>query len=157
MSTINGINTKGVPWGTKWANICWVWFSHPNTINVIQRGNDKDKVITICLDLVNTYGSNPKKLLNTINLNKLTNNIEVPTWEGVRSALNSLWRVWIIFLHRRDHREGEAQYKYGINIKPNKVDIQFIERLKILDEGSKIENRFAIIFKISEKYAEIVK
>ena len=111
ISTINGIRTKGVPWGTKWANICWVWFSHPNTINVIHRGSDNDKVITICLDLVNTYGRRPKKLLNTINLNKLTNNIEVPTWEGVKSALNSLWRVWIIFLHNKDHREGEAQNK----------------------------------------------
>lgn len=54
----------------------------------------------------------------------------------------------MILLHNKDHREGEAQYKYGINIKPNKVDIQFIERLKILEEGSKIENKLAIIFKI---------
>lgn len=54
ISTINGMRTKGVPWGTKWANICCVWFSHPNTINVIQRGKDKDKVITMWLDLVKT-------------------------------------------------------------------------------------------------------
>ena len=111
ISTINGIRIKGVPWGTKWANICWVWFNHPNIINVIQRGKDKDKVITIWLDLVKTYGKRPKKLLNTIKLNKLTNNIDVPICEGVKRALNSLWRVWIIFLHKRDHREGEAQYK----------------------------------------------
>lgn len=54
IKTINGIRTKGVPCGTKWANICWVWFNHPNIINVTHRGRDKDKVITIWLDLVNT-------------------------------------------------------------------------------------------------------
>lgn len=38
IQTINGISTEGVPCGTKWANICWVWFNHPNTINEIHRG-----------------------------------------------------------------------------------------------------------------------
>lgn len=27
--TIKGISTGGVPWGTKWANIWFVWFNHP--------------------------------------------------------------------------------------------------------------------------------
>lgn len=27
--TIKGISTGGVPWGTKWANICCVWQIHP--------------------------------------------------------------------------------------------------------------------------------
>lgn len=27
--TINGIKIGGVPWGTRWANICWVWLNHP--------------------------------------------------------------------------------------------------------------------------------
>lgn len=27
--TMKGINTGGVPWGTKWANICWVWLIQP--------------------------------------------------------------------------------------------------------------------------------
>lgn len=44
-------------------------------------------------------------------LNKATNSIVDPVWEGWSKALNSLWRVWIIFLHNKDQREGEAQYK----------------------------------------------
>jgi len=54
INTINGIRTNGVPWGTKWANMCLVWFTQPNTISVTQRGRDRDRVIAICLDLVNT-------------------------------------------------------------------------------------------------------
>lgn len=27
--TINGIKIPGVPWGTKWQNMCWVLFIHP--------------------------------------------------------------------------------------------------------------------------------
>ena len=91
-------------------------------------------------------------MLNTIKENKLTKSIDVPTWDTERRALNSLCNVLITFLHNRDHREGEAQYKYGINISPKRVEIQLVERLKILDEGSKIENRFAIIFKIFVTY-----
>lgn len=54
INTIKGIKANGVPWGTKWANICCVWFSHPKIIRVIHKGRDNDKVITIWLDLVNT-------------------------------------------------------------------------------------------------------
>lgn len=111
INTINGIRAGGVPWGTKCANICCVWFTHPKNIRLSQRGKERDRVITICLDLVNTYGKSPKKLLNTINLNNLTNKVETPMWEEVSKALNSLCKVWIIFLQKRDHREGDAQYK----------------------------------------------
>lgn len=29
IQTINGIRIEGVPCGTKWANMCWVWFNQP--------------------------------------------------------------------------------------------------------------------------------
>ncbi len=66
ISTIKGIRANGVPCGTKCANMCFVCLIHPNSISVTHKGRDKDKVIAICLDLVNTYGRSPKKLLNTI-------------------------------------------------------------------------------------------
>lgn len=47
----------------------------------------------MCLDLVKTYGKRPKKLLNTINANKLTKSIDVPTWDEDSKALNSLCKV----------------------------------------------------------------
>ena len=59
-----------------------------------------------------------------------------------------MWSVLTSFLHNKDHREGEAQYKYGRNINPRRVESQLVEKLKILDEGSKIEKRFVIIFKV---------
>ena len=52
----------------------------------------------------------------------------------------------MISLQHNDQREGEAQYRWGINVNPKSVEIQPSQRLKILDDGSKIENRLAIIF-----------
>lgn len=47
--TINGIRAAGVPWGTKWENICCVLLIHPNNINLNHNGNAKDKVIDMWL------------------------------------------------------------------------------------------------------------
>jgi len=52
IKTIKGINTGGVPWGTRWANICWVLLNHPNIIKLSHKGKAKDSVIVICLVLV---------------------------------------------------------------------------------------------------------
>lgn len=50
--TINDINIEGVPWGTRWINMCCVFINHPYTIKVNQRGRANEKVITIWLVLV---------------------------------------------------------------------------------------------------------
>jgi hypothetical protein len=50
--TIKGIKTKGVPWGTMWANICFVLFNQPNIIKLNHKGRAKAKVIVIWLVLV---------------------------------------------------------------------------------------------------------
>lgn len=146
ITTIKGIRAAGVPWGTKWANICWVWLIQPKIIKVIQSGRESESVIAIWLDLVNTYGSNPKELLNTIKVKIEINKIVLPMWEGDKRALNSLCKVKITLLQSRDQREGEDQYKKGINKSPKIVEVQLTDRLKNLDEGSKIENKLAIIF-----------
>ncbi len=43
-------------------------------------------------------------------------------------------------------REGKNQYIIGKNIIPNIVLSQLRDKLKIFVEGSKIENKFIIIF-----------
>lgn len=45
IKTINGISGPGVPWGTRWANICWVWFTHPKIIKANQRGRARARVM----------------------------------------------------------------------------------------------------------------
>jgi len=54
INTIKGISTEGVPWGTRWANICWVWLTQPLIIRVTHKGKERASVIAIWLDLVNT-------------------------------------------------------------------------------------------------------
>lgn len=52
INTIKGIKTGGVPWGTRWANICFVLLIHPIIINLSHRGRAKERVIVIWLVLV---------------------------------------------------------------------------------------------------------
>jgi len=54
IKTMNGIRAAGVLWGTKWANMCFVWFTQPNNINDIHRGRLRVRVRAICLEAVNT-------------------------------------------------------------------------------------------------------
>lgn len=50
--TIKGIKTGGVPWGTKWANICFVLLIQPKNMNLNQRGRANDRVKVMWLVLV---------------------------------------------------------------------------------------------------------
>jgi len=52
MITINGINIVGVPWGTRCSNMWLVFLIHPNSINLIHKGNARVSVSVRCLVLV---------------------------------------------------------------------------------------------------------
>jgi hypothetical protein len=78
INTIKGIRTGGVPWGTRWANICFVLLIQPKNMKLNQRGKAKDRVRVIWLVLVKIYGKRPKKLLNKINVNNEININVVP-------------------------------------------------------------------------------
>jgi len=53
----------------------------------------------------------------------------------------------VILIHMKLIRDGMSQNIEGRNISPNRALIQFIERL-VLVAGSKVENRFVIIFSL---------
>lgn len=108
--TINGIRAEGVPCGTRWANMCWVWLIHPYNINLSHKGRAKDKDIVKCLVLVKIYGNNPRKLLNKIIENKEININVLPLCPVVpNKVLNSLWRVNKILFQIILWREGIIQ------------------------------------------------
>jgi hypothetical protein len=52
IKTINGISKLGVLRGTKWANMWFILFIHPNNIKASHKGAAKDKARTKCLELV---------------------------------------------------------------------------------------------------------
>lgn len=150
--TINGISIGGVPWGTKWANMWMVLLIHPNSINLIHNGRAKASVIAICLVLVKMYGNNPKKLLKTIiENNEININVLPFIFSEFIKTLNSLCKVNVIFNQRTWNREGINQNIVGINNNPRNVLNQFNDVPKF-EAGSKVENRFVIIFSLKKNY-----
>jgi len=133
-----------------------MWFVlliHPKSINLSHIGKANERVIVIWLVLVKIYGNKPRKLLKRIKLNREINikveplNLEIPI-----RVLNSRWRVVKILFQKIDIRDGINQNINGKNKIPIIVLIQFKERFKIFVEGSKIENRFIIIFNLKNYY-----
>jgi hypothetical protein len=90
ISTINGMSGPGVLWGTRWANMCLVWLTHPNSIKEIHRGSLRVRVIVKWLEAVKMYGNNPIKLFSKMNRNRLINRVVLP-WKdsGPNKFLNS--------------------------------------------------------------------
>lgn len=110
IQTMKGINAGGVPWGTKCANIWIVLLIHPKIIKLIQRGKANVNVIDKCLVLVNTYGNNPKKLLNKIIENSEMKIRVLPFILGVPiKILNSVWSVLVILFHKIEEGDGINQ------------------------------------------------
>lgn len=149
MQTMKGIKTAGVPWGTKWANICWVWLIHPYNIKLNHKGKAKAKVKVKWLVLVKIYGNKPKKLLNIIKENKEINIKVLPLCpDGPSKVLNSLCKVNKILFQTTWNRFGNSQKEAGIKNNPKKVLNQLSDKFKIVVDGSNTENKFVIIFNL---------
>lgn len=71
-----------------------------------------------------------------------------PFKDGDKRILNSLWRVIIILYHIILYRDGINQNIGGIINNPIIVLIQFNEKFRILEVGSKTENKLVIIFNL---------
>jgi hypothetical protein len=150
INTIKGIRTGGVPCGTKCANMWLVLLIHPKNIKLIHKGKARDSVKVKWLVLVKMYGNKPKKLLNKIKVNNEINIKVVPEYLWIpNKVLNSLWRVVKILFQKIFKRDGINQNIIGKNKIPKNELIQLRDRLKILVDGSKIENKFIIIFKLN--------
>lgn len=92
-------------------------------------------------------------MLNRIKVNKEINMKVVPLKLWLPSnILNSECKVKKILLQNNENRDGKNQKIIGKNNNPIIVLSQLSERLKILVEGSKIENKFIIIFNLKNKF-----
>lgn len=123
---MNGIRTGGVPIGSKWLNITLYLLIHPYSINDNHNGSAMARENTKWADDVNTYGSNPIKLLIKINIIIEINIIDDPLY-GIRFFI-SILSLLITDLISHDNLLGIIQYLYGIIIIKIIVLIQFIDK-----------------------------
>lgn len=143
IKTMNIISGPGVPCGTRWVNIWFIFVIHPNIINLNHKGNANLNVIAMCLVLVNTYGIKPIVLLNMIRSKR---GIRILFSDFVfDNKINSLFRVLVKDKKEKILRLGINQYIYGIINNPRDVLIQFRLRVIIDLDGSNTENRFVIM------------
>lgn len=142
--TINGIRRGGVPKGIKWERNRFVFLKIFTKKILNQSDSARERENIICLEAVKINGNNPRKLLNKINLNKDKMIIELGEFFfkivkiSDKSDLN-------INENNIVNREWFCQKNEGKIISPSDTDIQLMGRFKILDDGSKIENKFVII------------
>lgn len=142
--TMKGIRIKGVPWGVKWEKKSLKKNQILNNIIEIHIDRDNDRENLRCLVAVKIYGNSPKILLMRIKMKSLIKIIRFVI-EYLRIILNSVIKNLKIIIQNIMNREGINQNWNG-KIKIIKIILnQFIDSF-ILVEGSKIENRFVIIF-----------
>lgn len=141
---MKGIRIKGVPWGVRCEKKSLIKNQILNRIIEIQRDKDSDKENLKCLDAVKIYGNSPIVLFVKINKKRLIKIIRLDS-EYFIMIFNSLIRNLNIIFHIIVNREGINQYWKGKIIKIIPILNQFIENF-ILVEGSKMENKFIIIF-----------
>jgi hypothetical protein len=147
--TMKGIRGAGVPWGTKCSNMWFMFLIHPNSMNVTHSGSARVSVRTRCLVLVNTYGNSPRKLFIKIMVNREMKISVFPLLFFVPVIVFiSLCSLSISSLSVMMFREGISQTLVGISISPMAVLVQLMGRLIISVVGSKVENRFLIIFSL---------
>ncbi len=85
-------------------------------------------------------------------MNKIKENTEIkinvdPIWPpGPSKVLNSWCNVVKILFHMIWDREGTNQYKLGKSRRPINILVQLRDAPKILEVGSKTENKLVIIF-----------
>lgn len=88
------------------------------------------------------------KLLKITKENIETKIKDPPFCPFPKRVLNSICKVERSLFHIRWYREGINQKGAGIRKIPIKALSQLIDNLITLDEGSKIENKFVIIFNL---------
>lgn len=93
------------------------------------------------------YGNSPIILFIKININNLMIISLIPWDFFPKSILNSLYRDIYNFWFKIFTRLGKIQNRDGIIISPMRVLVQFID-IFMLVAGSKVENKFVIIFNL---------
>lgn len=145
IKTMKGINTGGVPEGTKWAKKCVRLFTSLYKMKDSHKGRAKAKVIARWLVAVNVKENNPKVLLNKISINSEINKI-ILILLFLSSVENSLFITKMIFLIIT----FTGLFKIQNEGKNNKININILIQFKgkkRIAAGSKIENKLFIIFR----------
>lgn len=148
ITTMKGISGAGVPWGTRCSNMWFMFLIHPNSINVTHRGKASVSVNTKCLVLVNTYGNSPRKLFIKIMVNKEMKISVFPLCFAPVIVFISLCSLSVSSFSVMVFRDGISHILVGISSSPIAVLVQLMGRLMIPVVGSKVENRFLIIFSL---------
>ena len=143
IKTINDIKGPGVPWGSKWDNIWFVFFIHPNKTIAIHLTRDNGRVITRCDVIENTWGYKAKKFINKIDKKTVRIKLGTPFSEFFNVNFTSFINIETIFVKIFLDEFFNTHISFGIN--STKINTIIQDKDIIEDLGSKTENKFVII------------
>lgn len=150
IKTINLINGRGVPFGTRWENILFVYFAQPYRKNPIHIGNEINILKTICLVTVKELGTSPIKFKKKIKKKILINIKHVLSFSLFKAIDSCIFISWKINFIITVIRDGIEKILIDRKIVERIIIIQFISSIKkkfIDDFGSKdINSLIFVIF-----------
>jgi hypothetical protein len=115
--TINGINTVGVPCGTKCSNMWLVFLIHRNNINLIHKGRAEVSVSVKWLVVAKIYGNSSRKLFVRIirNNDVKMNGFPLFSFSFLRIVFISWCSLFLSKLNFILLRDGISQILVGIS------------------------------------------
>lgn len=141
--TMKDMRMGGVPWGTKWASMWFVFFDQPNITIANQEARDRGSVIVRWEVAENTCGYSARKLANRINKNVTMIMVVTPNSPFFKVKVTSFLKIanafWVFVLWGCPKIQVAGTTKLNI---VNKMP-QLREANVLL--GSNTENRFVII------------
>jgi hypothetical protein len=143
--TMNVISMVGVPWGTRCSNMWLVFLINPNNINLIHKGMARVSVSVKCLVLVKMYGNNPRKLFVRIIRNNDVRMNEFPlfSFPFLRIVFFPGVDYLLVILLLYCFVRGLIRFLLGL------VVARWLFLFSLISVvGSKIENKFLIIFSL---------
>ena len=141
--TINIIRAGGVPWGTRWDNMWFVFLNQPNNIKVIQNVKERGRVITKCDVGEKIWGYKARKFITRIEIKAKMMNDSLPFSVLLSVNFTSFLKINIDFFINFSTGEEIFQKIKGMIERDTTRIVQEVEKIDEL--GSKTENKFIII------------
>jgi hypothetical protein len=143
ITTMNIISMGGVPWGSRWASICFVLVIHPMMVTVVHRLRERGRVIDRCEVREKVWGNRAEKFMIMIDRMIVRFVFSIPLFPFVSLVLTSFFRIFNGFVSEVFSGVEDFQIIDGMRREDRIKRIHGNDH--VVDDGSNVEKRLVII------------